>query len=72
MYDIQHPKLEDMTHSNIFKPQGMFHSSKLHFEATPLAQRLRGLARPFGKSRWAFSKKHLLGFPKTVSKIQSE
>lgn len=35
---------QDMTHSNIFKPQGMFHSNKIHFENTPMAHRLRILA----------------------------
>lgn len=32
---------EDMTHSNIYKPQGMFHSRAIYFEGTPVAQRLR-------------------------------
>ncbi|CAE7220202.1 unnamed protein product, partial [Symbiodinium microadriaticum] len=35
----------DMTHSNIFKPQGMFHAKAIGFEGTPMAQRLRHVHR---------------------------
>ena len=37
---------QDMTHSNIFKPQGMFHSKQIHFENTPMQHRLRPLVWP--------------------------
>jgi hypothetical protein len=40
--------LQDMTHSNIFKPQGMFHSDKIRFENTPMEHRLRRL----GSEKW--------------------
>eukprot|EP00421_Protoceratium_reticulatum_P040736 CAMPEP_0168436214 /NCGR_PEP_ID=MMETSP0228-20121227/40816_1 /TAXON_ID=133427 /ORGANISM="Protoceratium reticulatum, Strain CCCM 535 (=CCMP 1889)" /LENGTH=1116 /DNA_ID=CAMNT_0008450415 /DNA_START=45 /DNA_END=3392 /DNA_ORIENTATION=+ len=31
--------IQDLTHSNVYKPQGMFHSRALTFEATPRARR---------------------------------
>lgn len=40
----------DMTHSNIFKPQGMFHSKGLHFDGTPRGQRFRHVERLACKS----------------------
>eukprot|EP00931_Biecheleriopsis_adriatica_P054358 TRINITY_DN3197_c0_g1_i2.p1 TRINITY_DN3197_c0_g1~~TRINITY_DN3197_c0_g1_i2.p1 ORF type:complete len:713 (+),score=117.08 TRINITY_DN3197_c0_g1_i2:46-2139(+) len=35
----------DMTHSNIYKPQGMFHSKGLRFIGTPFQQRFRHVYR---------------------------
>eukprot|EP00931_Biecheleriopsis_adriatica_P101107 TRINITY_DN76319_c0_g1_i1.p1 TRINITY_DN76319_c0_g1~~TRINITY_DN76319_c0_g1_i1.p1 ORF type:complete len:1365 (+),score=211.34 TRINITY_DN76319_c0_g1_i1:65-4096(+) len=40
----------DMTHSNIYKPQGMFHSKDLQFEGTPRSQRFRHVERRACKS----------------------
>jgi len=35
----------DMTHSNIFKQQGMFHCKGMHYENTPFAKRFRHVHR---------------------------
>mmetsp|Transcript_139134 Transcript_139134/g.432904 ORF Transcript_139134/g.432904 Transcript_139134/m.432904 type:complete len:1252 (-) Transcript_139134:508-4263(-) len=40
----------DMTHSNIFKQQGMFHSKNLRFDGTPHKQRFRHVHRLACKS----------------------